>query len=377
MSGFIRTTLAEFLGDSIIYRSLDPLDPRLPRYAELAPRVGLSSEVAPRKCQPEYARSVAGLLRAAAKLRNSAGVVERILLVGDTQGNDATAFKQLCRDSGWPGIAFIGRDDLSESAAWNVCEEGDRTLVFASRWRLLDDLDAFCRSRRFPIDERTAVIVDIDKTAIGARGRNDAAIDRARIDAVQRTLDQLLGKAPAWEACRRLYDSVNRAELQPLTGDNQDVVAFLCLAIEGGLIPLELPAADGAGSSNDLSKLLDGADGQSSHLPPKALVVYRRFRDGVRRGSPPEWAVFRENEYAATVRRMDLLPDNAPREQRMAEEITITAEVRAAALRWREGGALLIGLSDKPDAASLPTAEMAAAGHLPLHRTEARVVGEG
>lgn len=59
---------------------------------------------------------------------------------------------------------------------------------------------------------------------------------------------------------------------------------------------------------------------------------------------------------------------------RLAMEITITAEVRSAALRWRERGALLLGLSDKPVAASLPTKAMAAAGYRPLHRTEGRVV---
>ncbi len=377
MSRFPLSTLAEFLGDSIIYRSLDPLDPRLPRYAEIAPRVGLSAGTIPRKCEPAYARVVAEHLRAAAALRKRGGAVRQILFVGDTRGNDVAAFEQLCCENGWPGIAFIGRDDRSEPASWHIREDGDRILVFAPRWRLLNELDAFCAERRFPIDEGTAVIVDIDRTAIGARGRNDEAIDRARIDAMQQTLAQLLGEAPEWEACRRLYDSVNRAELHVLTRDNQDIVAFLCLAIEAGLMPSDLGAAEGANRFRNLAEVLDEADGQDRRLPPDALDLYRRFSDGLRSGIPPEFALFRENEYAATVRRMGLLPDSAARAQRMAEEITITAEVRHAALRWRGQGALLIGLSDKPDAASLPTARMAAAGCLPLHRTKARVVGEG
>lgn len=376
MSGCFRTTLAEFLGDWIAYRSLDPLDPRLPRYTEIAPRVGLPPGVIPRKCEPAYARVVAEHLRTAAEVLSRGGVVERILFVGDTQGNDATAFAQLCRESRWPGVALIGRDDLSKPGSWDVREDGDRTLLLAPRWRLLDDLDAFCAERRFPIDERTAVIIDIDKTAIGARGRNDGAIDRARIDAVQRTLDQLLGEAPDREACRRLYDRLNRPELHALTRDNQDVVAFLCLAIEGGLIPQNLSTAAGARRFKDLAELLDEADGRAARLPPKALGEYRPFRAGLRSGASPEFTLFRENEYAATIRRMSLLPKSASRKQRMEEEILITAEVRTAALRWRERGALLIGLSDKPDAASLPTATMAAVGYRPLHRTEARVVGE-
>jgi len=378
MSQCLHTTLSEFLGESIIYRSLDPLDHRLPRYREVAGRVGLPPDTTPRKCDPAYARVVAEHLRAAATLRSGGRGVERILFVGDTRGNDVIAFRQICQQGSWPGIAFIGRDALSTPATWDLQEHDDRAVVLAPRWRLLDDLDAFCRNRGFPIDDGTAVIVDIDKTAIGARGRNDEAIDRARIDAVQRTLDQLLGSSPAWEACCGLYDRLNRPELHAVTGDNQDIVALLCLVVEAGLIPPDALMGDGAADDvGRLAELLDVMDRRSDRLPPDARPAVRRLCDGLRGGAPSEFSLFRQNEYAATVRRMGLLPEDAPREQRMAEEIVITAEVRAAALRWRARGALLIGLSDKPDAASLPTAAMATAGHRPLHRTEARVVGEG
>ena len=374
MNGPPWATLAEFLGDTVVYRSLDPLDPRLPRYAEMAPRVGLPLDVTPRKGQPEYARAVAELLRAAARLR---GVepIERILFVGDTRGNDATAFHRLCLEAGWPGIGFIGRDEVSVPASWDLREESDRVLLFASRWRLLDALDAFCDDHRFPIDGRMAVIVDIDKTAIGARGRNDGAIDRARIDALRRTLLELLGDVPPWDACRRLYERLNRPSLHRLTADNQDIIATLCLLIvAGAMSPEILDEEGGLDRLEDLSALLtEACDGR--RLPPSAWDVWRRFREGVRRAAPPEFDAFRRNEFAATVERMGLLPDGAGREERLAKEITITAEVRCAALRWRERGALLLGLSDKPVAASLPTKAMAAAGCRPLHRTEGRVVG--
>jgi len=377
VSTLARTTLAEFLGDAIVYRSLDPLDPRLPRYAALAPLIGLPTGAVPRKREPAYAHAVAGLLRAAASLRAPSGGIDRVLLVGDTRGNDATAFGRICRAGGWPGIAFIGVDRPDQPAGWEVSQEGERTLVFSTRWRLLDALDAFCWERSFPIDERTVVILDIDKTAIGARGRNDGAIDRARIDAVHRTLRDLLGRAPAWDDCRMLYERINRPALHRLTADNQDVIAFLCLAVEGGLVPAAALVDDDASFHfGGLGDLLDAVDDRTGRLPPAALDVQRRFRDGIRRGAAPEFDAFRRNEYVATVERMGLLSDDAPREERLAEEITITAEVRAAALRWRERGALVVGLSDKPDAASLPTDEMAAAGRRPLHRTEARVVGD-
>ena len=51
--------------------------------------------------------------------------------------------------------------------------------------------------------------------------------------------------------------------------------------------------------------------------------------------------------------------------------------MRRAALRWREAGALLFALSDKPDEASVPTGELAAEGLLPIHRVETHAVGFG
>jgi hypothetical protein len=62
-------------------------------------------------------------------------------------------------------------------------------------------------------------------------------------------------------------------------------------------------------------------------------------------------------------------------EQLLADEIVITQEVREMALRWKERGALLFGLSDKPDEASLPSPALAVQGHLPIHRVQAWAVG--
>ena len=73
---------------------------------------------------------------------------------------------------------------------------------------------------------------------------------------------------------------------------------------------------------------------------------------------------------------MGYLPDDTPIEDLLANEILITREVQALAQKWLQKGVLLFGLSDKPDEASLPTAEQAIQGHLPIHRTPTHVVGE-
>jgi hypothetical protein len=73
---------------------------------------------------------------------------------------------------------------------------------------------------------------------------------------------------------------------------------------------------------------------------------------------------------------MGNLGDDVPMDTRLSQEIVITQEVRNRALDWNRRGALLFGLSDKPDEASVPTAELASQGYLPLHQVETHVVGE-
>jgi hypothetical protein len=43
---------------------------------------------------------------------------------------------------------------------------------------------------------------------------------------------------------------------------------------------------------------------------------------------------------------------------------------------WRRRGALLFGLSDKPDEASIPTPELASQGYRAIHRTATHVIGQ-
>ena len=57
-------------------------------------------------------------------------------------------------------------------------------------------------------------------------------------------------------------------------------------------------------------------------------------------------------------------------------EIVITQEVREVALRWKKEGALLFGLSDKPDEASFPGDELILQGYQPIHCIETFAVGE-
>jgi hypothetical protein len=75
-----------------------------------------------------------------------------------------------------------------------------------------------------------------------------------------------------------------------------------------------------------------------------------------------------------TVARFGELPEASP-EAFLQQRIAITQEVRAAALALHDRGALLFGLSDKPDEASVPNEAQAQAGMVPLHELQTLVVG--
>ena len=360
--------LHEFLGDNVLYRNLVPADPRLPSVADL----GLGEGVLPRKSEPVYGQVVAEILRRARRLDRPGVEIERLLLIGDTLLNDGTAFRNLCAAGGWPGWAFIGRDDLDD----HVEEHVTGPLYVANRWSVLPDFLQFVQNRGFALDERTAVVIDIDKTAIGARGRNDRAIDAARVEGVQRTVADLLGSDFDQGAFQRAYDELNRPPYHPFTADNQDYLAYICLILGAGLLTLadvvrEVRAGTMAGFTDFISRVqarraeLDGSGLTSIHDEVWACV---------QAGDPTPFKTFRRNEYRATAARFGDLP-GAPVEELLRERIVLTEEVRQAALFLRERGVLLFGVSDKPDEASLPTEEQAAEGMATLHHLETVAVG--
>ena len=375
MRNYGRTSVYEFLGDFVVYRNLVPLDARLPSLAELGPEVGLPEGVTPRKSQPEYARVMARLLQRARALDAPDASIERLIYVGDTRMNDGTAFANICHAGAWPGLAFIGTE-RDEPARVETVEQGDTTLYLANRWAAISDFDRFCRGRGFPIDEWTAVIVDLDKTALGARGRNDHVIDRARVEAVRRTVGDLLGDSFDPQGFRAAYDCLNQPEFHPFTADNQDYLAYVCLILGSGLYTLEYLVTEvRAGRLVTFEQFIAGVNDRAAELPADLCHIHSGVYAFVQQGDPTPFKAFRYNEYRATVERMGWLDDGAPVVELLEREIVVTQEVREMALAWREQGALLFGLSDKPDEASIPTDGLATQGYQPIHRAETHVVG--
>jgi hypothetical protein len=375
MRTYGRSSVHEFLGDFICYRNLVPLDQRLPSFDAIREELGLCEGPIPRKSAPAYAHVIVQLLREARALESPKTPIERLIYVGDTRLNDGTAFLNLCRAGGWSGLAFIA-DETKEPTHVELVESDRGTLFLANRWSLLSYFDRFCRKQGFPFDGRTAVVVDLDKTVLGARGRNDHVIDRVRIEAARRAIGALFGERFDQQAFEKAYALLNTSEFHRFTSDNQDHLAYLCLILQSGLCELDrLTSEIRSGELTRFEEFIERVDKRSAELPNHLRQIHEQVYHAVCKGDPTPFKAFRRAEYEETVMKMGTMNDDAPVSALLSGEILITQEVRKTALAWREEGALIFGLSDKPDEASIPTPEMAALGYLPIHRIETHAVG--
>jgi hypothetical protein len=364
--------LSDLLGDFIVYRSLRPADPRLPGLADLAEPLRLDPKAAPRKAEPAYGLAVAEILRRARACERPGAAIRQLLYVGDTHMNDGTAFRNLCAAGGWPGWAFIGQDEARRPAEVAV----DGPIFLANRWSALGEFLTFVAGQGAALDEGTALVIDLDKTAVGARGRNDLAIDEARVLAVKRTVAHLLGPHFDEAAFQRAYDELKRPAYHPFTADNQDYLAYICLMLGAGLFDLDgLLARLTAGDIHRFEHFLSQVQDRPAALARAGLAeVHAGVWRNVQAGDPTPFKAFRYEEYRTTAERFGDLP-GAPVEEVLARRVVITQEVLDAGLALRERDALVFGVSDKPDEASLPNPEQARAGMLPLHRLRTLVVG--
>jgi hypothetical protein len=130
-----------------------------------------------------------------------------------------------------------------------------------------------------------------------------------------------------------------------------------------------------SGELTRFEEFIERVDKRSAELPNHLRQIHEQVYHAVCKGDPTPFKAFRRAEYEETVMKMGTMNDDAPVSALLSGEILITQEVRKTALAWREEGALIFGLSDKPDEASIPTPEMAALGYLPIHRIETHAVG--
>jgi len=363
--------VSDFLDDFVVYRRLEPADSRLPGLTALAADLGLAAGTPPRKNEREYARVIACILDAARALEG--GSLREILYIGDSP-LDGQAFANLLGERDWQGWAFIGRDTRSEEPALKM----DGQVCFSNRWANLPGFLEMARRSGFHLDSSSAVVVDLDKTLLGPRGRNDATIDDARSQAAIRVAQHVLRDATAHTEFSRVYREMNQPKYHFFTGDNQDYLVYSALAIAAGVCSLSALlddlAAHRLGDFPDFVALV-GRELVSGAAPALA-AIHAEVSANLQDADPTPFKSFRREEYLTTVGRMGAGTPDVELRDLLREKITLNYEVAQFLRHVRQRGALVLSLSDKPDEAVFPTAELAAQGYRPLHHVETVMVGE-
>ena len=286
--------------------------------------------------------------------------------MGDTLGSDGGAFRMVASTTGWPGSAFIGTEDLAkpEVMTW------DDDLCVANRWEGSRPLAQSAPGpRAWPLDRRTIVIVDIDKTALGGRGRNDGPIDATRLIGMTETVRAALGPDDDFEAFTAIDNELNRPAYKDLTADNQDYLAYICIMAGAGVLPLpEIQTDHTRDKMNDFAAFITAIAARGvrvvASLPDLHLTVYTAFQAGLYNllQGLPSRGVSRP-----AVNRMGNLPDYVSTAERYRNEICLTREVWDACIWLAQRGALITSFGDKPDEACALTPALAALGLLPVH----------
>ena len=361
-------SISDLTGDFILYRSLNPLDTRLPRFEEIRRNLSLSPDRHPRKSDREYGRVSAAYIRLITKLEGKPEP-SNLLFIGDTIYNDGAAFRNILHAGRWKGNAFIGSEDTDRPP--EIITKNN--VAAATRWQLLG---RFLSEVDVPLDEHTVLVLDLDKTTLGARGRNDGPINKARMSAIRHTIQGTLDQDLDDAAFQHAYDTLNQPEFHPFTGDNQDYLAYLCLMLSGGVLQLDRLVSDiRSGRYKDFPELLQALQQESSSFNhPGLLKSHEQVWHAVQKGDPTPYKEFRKAEFAATLARFTT-DSTLPLETILAEKIALTGEVYEAALELRNQGVTVLGISDKPDLSSIPDEEGQRDGILPVHKQQTIIVG--
>ncbi len=352
-----RHAVADVLGDFVAYRNIRPIDARLPGLQDIAPNTQ------PRKGDDAYANVAMTILKAAQSLRQ-AGPIQRFMMIGDTRQSDGGTYLTIAKRSGWQGAAFICDEKRSEDPFYGV--SNDAGVYTSNRWR---NIDAF--AAQHVVDEHTAILIDLDKTFIGARGRNHQLIDAARLTALNSAVTTVLGNNYNDTVFSETYHRFNQPRFHRFTGDNQDFLAFICVMAGGSIVtPDGLQSMLEQGIMRDFSHYVDLTEARIQTFKSPLEDFQRDFAQLYRAGDMTPFKAFRYIEYTETAARFGCAPDNLDALDLLTREIVITGELWQIAQQWQAQGALLFGLSDKPDEAACGTGSGA-----PIHRLVTHVVG--
>lgn len=376
LKNFGKAKLSDYFGDLVVYRNLEPLDRRIQGRKNASYKMEIPAEGIPRKQDRDYAKAAVWIARQAAqKVRRGNAQLEEILFIGDTLYNDGHAYSNMADVGEWRGACFIGGEKPNDAPSAEI----DAGNVFnTNRWAALSDWMKWVLSVGLKADEHTVVIVDIDKTALGAKGRNDQVINEARLEGIYRTMDAVLGDNFDKAKFENHYHELNRSRYHFLTEDNQDYLAYVCMALNAGLFDTtELMRDIQNGSVDNFEQfirmvhtrlVIGGVGGESLRQAHEAVSA------SVLNGDPTPFKHFRRQEFITTVERMGNLPDTSSVDELLAQEITLTNEVCEVTEWLAARGCLMMCMSDKPDEASQPDRH-ASPDVPPVHQVSTHRVG--
>lgn len=350
--------IADLIDDRIIYRDLQPVDRSLPGLEQLRVEVGLISNAWPRKRDADYARIMLKIVQHAQQQRGELPL-QLFLVLGDTD-NDRWLTTHLRTVTGLPTLGCIAEDDHGqpETYTWQ-----DDTCT-ATRWSLLEcwleDVERRIAAQKAEIPyNRVVLLVDIDKTLLGPRGRSSDEIDEARAESALQVALSVPGVPIDRSHFFTIYQALCCREYHTVTHDNHDYTAYITLLVVRNLLTLqELRRGIINGTFERFSALLRFV---TPRLMPELVSLHSEISGKVLDGDLTPFKAFRHAEFAATVSRMQ------------DGRLTLCREVGAVVHKLRDRGVLCFAASDKPAEASMPTEEQAARGMQPLHRTRARL----
>jgi hypothetical protein len=382
LKNFGKAKLSDYFGDLVVYRNLEPLDRRIPGRKNSSYKMEIPADVIPRKQDRDYAKAAVWIAQQAAiKVRRSNATLEEILFLGDTLYNDGQAFANMVDVGEWAGACFIGGEKPNDEPSF---ETRENNIYSANRWAAISDWMQWVLGQGLHVDERTVVIVDIDKTAIGAKGRNDQVINEARLEGIYRTMDAVLGEGFDRVTFESQYNELNRSRYHFLTEDNQDYLAYICMTLNAGIFDYDEILREIQNESVENFKqflrmvharvMFSSVGGENLRQAHEAVSA------SVDNGDPTPFKRFRRQEFITTVERMGNMPDNAAVAELLAHEITLTNEVCEVTDWLKERGCLCLCMSDKPDEASRPdphtSPDLPPVHQAPTHRVGTSIAAE-
>ena len=132
--------------------------------------------------------------------------------------------RQHARRQRLEGACFIGAERPERKRPPASKKATSRSPIAGECWRI-----GSSRSRNFKLDAETMVIIDIDKTALGAKGRNDKGHRPAPAGQDLPDHGRRAGVRLRPGGLREHYNELNRARYHQLTADNQDYLAYVCM----------------------------------------------------------------------------------------------------------------------------------------------------